>query len=84
MPRFTADHTNPMVKQLTPAIFKSLHSKQTTSGCTFSDVIRAGVDNGKSRTGCIAGDEESWTVFKALLDPVVHAYHDFDPAKHQA
>ena len=44
-------------------------------GFTIDDVIQTGVDNPGHpfimTVGCVAGDEESYEVFKDLFDPVI-------------
>uniref|UniRef100_A0A3B3HZW1 creatine kinase n=1 Tax=Oryzias latipes TaxID=8090 RepID=A0A3B3HZW1_ORYLA len=72
-------HNNHMAKVLTPAIYDRLRSKQTPSGFTLDDVIQTGVDNPGHpfimTVGCVAGDEETYEVFKELLDPVIEDRH---------
>merc|ERR1712243_288890 len=56
-----------------------LRDKQTPSGFTLDDVIQTGVDNPGHpfimTVGCVAGDEESYEVFKDLLDPIISDRH---------
>jgi len=72
-------HNNHMAKVLTPAMYERLRSKQTPSGFTLDDVIQTGVDNPGHpfimTVGCVAGDEETYEVFKELLDPVIQDRH---------
>ncbi|CAN0398240.1 creatine kinase M-type [Lampetra fluviatilis] len=72
-------HNNHMAKVLTPEIYNKLRDKQTPSGYTLDDVIQTGVDNPGHpfimTVGCVAGDEESYEVFKDLLDPVISDRH---------
>ncbi|KAG7232954.1 hypothetical protein INR49_005806 [Caranx melampygus] len=72
-------HNNHMAKVLTPAMYERLRSKQTPSGFTLDDVIQTGVDNPGHpfimTVGCVAGDEETYEVFKELLDPVIEDRH---------
>lgn len=72
-------HNNHMAKVLTPAMYERLRSKQTPSGFTLDDVIQTGVDNPGHpfimTVGCVAGDEETYEVFKDLLDPVIEDRH---------
>nr|AAD36984.1 dimeric creatine kinase [Chaetopterus variopedatus] len=72
-------HNNFMAKCLTPEIYAKLRDKTTPSGFTLDGVIQTGVDNpGHPFTmtvGCVAGDEETYEVFKDLLDPVIDARH---------
>ena len=72
-------HNNHMAKVLTKEIYGKLRSKSTPSGFTLDDVIQTGVDNPGHpfimTVGCVAGDEESYEVFKDLLDPVISDRH---------
>ncbi|XP_010218082.1 PREDICTED: creatine kinase M-type [Tinamus guttatus] len=72
-------HNNHMAKVLTPAIYQRLRDKETPSGFTLDDVIQTGVDNPGHpfimTVGCVAGDEESYEVFKELFDPVIQDRH---------
>ncbi|XP_035466310.1 creatine kinase, brain a isoform X1 [Scophthalmus maximus] len=72
-------HNNHMAKVLTPAMYEGLRSKQTPSGFTLDDVIQTGIDNPGHpfimTVGCVAGDEETYEVFKELLDPVIEDRH---------
>ncbi|XP_038641955.1 creatine kinase M-type [Scyliorhinus canicula] len=72
-------HNNHMAKALTIDIYKQLRDKETPSGFTLDDVIQTGVDNPGHpfimTVGCVAGDEESYEVFKALFDPVIQDRH---------
>uniref|UniRef100_A0A8C8TNN5 Creatine kinase M-type n=1 Tax=Peromyscus maniculatus bairdii TaxID=230844 RepID=A0A8C8TNN5_PERMB len=72
-------HNNHMAKVLTPDLYKKLRDKETPSGFTLDDVIQTGVDNPGHpfimTVGCVAGDEESYTVFKDLFDPIIQDRH---------
>uniref|UniRef100_A0AAY4B8V7 creatine kinase n=1 Tax=Denticeps clupeoides TaxID=299321 RepID=A0AAY4B8V7_9TELE len=72
-------HNNHMAKVLTPDMYAGLRDKQTPSGFTLDDVIQTGVDNPGHpfimTVGCVAGDEETYDVFKDLLDPVIEDRH---------
>ncbi|KAL0969017.1 hypothetical protein UPYG_G00221620 [Umbra pygmaea] len=72
-------HNNHMAKVLTPALYERLRSKETPSGFTLDDVIQTGVDNPGHpyimTVGIVAGDEETYEVFKELLDPVIEDRH---------
>lgn len=73
-------HNNHMAKVLTPDMYKRLRDKSTPSGFTVDDVIQTGVDNPGHpfimTVGCVAGDEESYEVFKELLDKVIEDRHN--------
>lgn len=72
-------HNNHMAKILTPTMYERLRSKQTPSGFTLDDIIQTGIDNPGHpfimTVGCVAGDEETYEVFKELLDPVIEDRH---------
>ncbi|XP_004607796.1 creatine kinase M-type [Sorex araneus] len=72
-------HNNHMAKVLTPDLYKKLRDKETPSGFTLDDVIQTGVDNPGHpfimTVGCVAGDEESYEVFKDLFDPIIQDRH---------
>uniref|UniRef100_A0A7N5KB29 Creatine kinase M-type n=1 Tax=Ailuropoda melanoleuca TaxID=9646 RepID=A0A7N5KB29_AILME len=72
-------HNNHMAKALTPELYKKLRDKETPSGFTLDDVIQTGVDNPGHpfimTVGCVAGDEESYQVFKDLFDPIIQDRH---------
>ncbi|KAM9633173.1 creatine kinase M-type isoform 1-T1 [Trichechus inunguis] len=74
-----SEHNNHMAKVLTLDVYKKLRDKETPSGFTLDDVIQTGVDNPGHpfimTVGCVAGDEESYTVFKDLFDTVIHDRH---------
>ncbi|XP_033504627.2 creatine kinase B-type [Epinephelus lanceolatus] len=74
-----SQHNNHMAKVLTPEMYASLRDKETPSGFTLDDVIQTGVDNPGHpfimTVGCVAGDEETYEVFKDLLDPVIEDRH---------
>jgi len=72
-------HNNWMAKLLTPEIYSKYRDVVTPNGCTFDQVIQTGVDNPGHpfiyTVGCVAGDEECYTVFKDFFDPVIDARH---------
>ncbi|KAK5857815.1 hypothetical protein PBY51_011035 [Eleginops maclovinus] len=72
-------HNNHMAKILTPAMYENLRTKETPSGFTLDDIIQTGIDNPGHpfimTVGCVAGDEETYEVFKELLDPVIEDRH---------
>lgn len=74
-----SQHNNHMAKALTKEIYGKLRGKSTPSGFTLDDVIQTGVDNPGHpfimTVGCVAGDEESYEVFKDLLDPIISDRH---------
>jgi len=56
-----------------------LKDKKTAGGVSLSDCIKTGIDNkghpNIKPVGMVAGDEESYTLFAALFDPVIDARH---------
>jgi len=73
-------HNNHMAHVLTLEMYKRLRSKQTPSGYTIDHAIQTGVDNPGHpfimTVGCVAGDEESYEVFKEFFDPIIEARHN--------
>ncbi|KAA8586356.1 hypothetical protein FQN60_000192 [Etheostoma spectabile] len=73
-------HNNHMAKVLTKELYGKLRDKQTPNGFTLDDVIQTGVDNPGHpfimTVGCVAGDEESYEIFKDLLDPIISDRHN--------
>ncbi|KAG7232955.1 hypothetical protein INR49_005807 [Caranx melampygus] len=61
-------HNNLMTDFLTPAMYERLRSKQTPSGFTLDDVIQPGVAL-RLECGLVAGDEETYEVFKGAAGP---------------
>nr|BAE97402.1 cytoplasmic creatine kinase [Dendronephthya gigantea] len=72
-------HNNWMAKCLTPEIYAKLRDLRTPSGFTLDGVIQTGVDNPGHpfiyTVGAVAGDEETYEVFKDLLDPIIDGRH---------
>uniref|UniRef100_A0A8C6TXA0 creatine kinase n=1 Tax=Neogobius melanostomus TaxID=47308 RepID=A0A8C6TXA0_9GOBI len=72
-------HHNHMAKVLTKDMYARLRKRVTPSGFTIDNVIQTGVDNPGHpfimTVGCVAGDEETYEVFKELLDPVIEDRH---------
>jgi len=79
-------HNNFMTDVLNakPWIYDRLKNRTTKSGVTLADCIKTGVDNpGHPHikiVGMVAGDEESYEVFKDLFDPVIDLRHGGYPA----
>uniref|UniRef100_H2ZCN9 creatine kinase n=1 Tax=Ciona savignyi TaxID=51511 RepID=H2ZCN9_CIOSA len=73
-------HNNWMSKCLTPAIYSKLKDRKTPSGYTLDNCIQTGVDNPGHpfifTVGLTAGDEECYSVFKDLLEPVISGRHN--------
>lgn len=89
MPDFSK-HNNFMTEVLSknPEIYERLKNKKTSLGVSLAKCIKTGVDNPGhpfiKTVGLVAGDEESYTLFKELFDPVIDARHGgYSPtAKH--
>jgi creatine kinase len=64
-----------MKKCLTREVYEALKDKRTDLGVTLYDVIKVGVLDKKCKLGAVAGDEASYHVFSALMDPVIEGYH---------
>lgn len=76
-PTFPDDCTSKLCKHLSKEIFETLKDKQTSNGYTFQQAIHSGVENPDSGIGVYAGDEESYTMFAPLFDPIIEDYHGF-------
>jgi len=70
-------------KYLTREVLDACKDKKTQLGATLLDVIQSGVANLDSGVGVYAPDAESYTVFKALFDPIIKDYHGFGPSQQQ-
>ncbi len=77
-PHFSDDCRSLLSRFLTRDIFDALADKTTGSGFSFQQMINSGVANLDSGIGVYAGDEESYSVFAALFDPIIGEYHGFD------
>merc|ERR1711988_155403 len=73
-------HSNVMAETLTPEMYDRLKGLKTSTGVTLAQCMKTGVDNPGhphiKTVGMTAGDEESYTVFKSLFDPVISARHN--------
>ena len=76
-PNFPDDCNSLLCKYLTPEVFEALKNKKTSNGFTLEQAINSGVENLDSGIGVYAGDQESYSVFSALFDPIIEAYHGF-------
>eukprot|EP00397_Hematodinium_sp_SG-2012_P001087 GEMP01001088.1.p1 GENE.GEMP01001088.1~~GEMP01001088.1.p1 ORF type:complete len:1365 (+),score=290.19 GEMP01001088.1:378-4472(+) len=76
-----SEHNNFMAETLraNPEIWGQLKDKKTSLGVGLAKCIKTGMDNKGhphiKTVGLVAGDEESYTVFKDLFDPVIEARH---------
>jgi len=66
-----------LAKYLTPEVFEKLKDRTTANGYTLAQAINSGVQNPDSGIGAYVGDEESYTTFKELFDPIIEEYHGF-------
>jgi len=76
-PELPKECTSLLCKYLSPEVFESLKEKKTSNGFTLEQAINSGVQNIDSGIGVYAGDEESYTTFAALFDPIIKEYHGF-------
>nr|BAD34674.1 creatine kinase, cytoplasmic [Hediste diversicolor] len=72
-------HNNWMAKVLTLDMYKKYREVVTPSGFTFDKAIQTGIDNPGHpfifTVGCVAGDEESYEVYKDFFDIVIDKRH---------
>jgi len=73
-------HNNWMAKIITEEIYNNLKDKVTKYGVTLDKCIQTGVDNPGHpfimTVGMVAGDEDSYTDFAELFDPVIDGRHN--------
>merc|ERR1719389_1449969 len=64
------------------AVYDELKGLKTSTGVTLAQCMKTGVDNPGhphiKTVGLVAGDEESYSVFKELFDPVTAARQGYD------
>jgi creatine kinase len=79
-------HSNFMAEEMvrSPEIYETLRNRKTKMGVTLAKCIKTGVDNPGNpvikTVGLVAGDEESYEMFKELFDPVIDKRHHGFPA----
>ncbi len=76
-PVFPDGCTSKLCRHLSKKIFDELQDKETSNGFTLQQAINSGVVNPDSSIGVYAGDEESYTLFAPLFDPIIEDYHGF-------
>ena len=76
-PEFTTAHKSLMAKHLTREIYDKLKDLKTSNGYTLEKAIQTGVDNPHLGVGVTAGDEECYSLFKDLFDPVIEGWHGY-------
>jgi len=68
-----------------PEVYDKLKDKKTKNGCTLAMCMKTGVDNPGhphiKTVGLVACDEECYSVFKDLFDPVTVARQGYDHTK---
>lgn len=76
---------NIMSRSLTENLYAKLRDLRTPNGFTVDDAIQTGVENSGqfSTTGCVAGDEESYKVFRDLYEKVIDNKHSFKKDQRQ-
>nr|BAS02800.1 arginine kinase 1 [Tropiometra macrodiscus] len=74
-PNFQGHHSL-LSKYLTEDMYCRLRDTETESGYTLDKAIQNGVDNSDFHLGLLAGDEETYSVFAELFDPVIEEYHN--------
>lgn len=62
-------------RHLTKEMYASLFDKKTVNGVTVDKCIQPSVDNTGRIIGLVAGDPESYEVFKPLFDAVINEKH---------
>jgi len=76
-----SNHNNHMAEILRekPDLYEKLKEKKTALGVTLAKCIKTGIDNPGhphiKTVGLVAGDEESYDMFKELIDPIIAARH---------
>ncbi|MBE9549342.1 MAG: arginine kinase [Proteobacteria bacterium] len=76
-PIFPEDCASLLSKHLSRAVFAKLKNRQTANGFSLQQAINSGIQNPDSGIGIYAGDEESYTTFAGLFDPIIAEYHGF-------
>lgn len=67
-----------MAKHLSCDVFDKLKDIKTEHNYTLADAINSGLENPDSGIGIYAGDEQSYTLFDALFNPIIQEYHGFE------
>jgi len=74
-PSFPDDCHSLLKKCLTKDVYEQLKDKKTESGFTLKGCVNSGLTNPDSGVGVYSGDEDSYSVFGALFDPLIESYH---------
>lgn len=72
-----------MRANLTPELLNELKDARTTKGYTLSNAIQGGILCPQFPVGFSCGDEESYDLFKVLLNKIIKQAHSVDPEKHR-
>lgn len=80
-PDFTAEYKSLMAKNLTREVFERLKNVVTDNGFSLEDAVNSGLQNPDSGIGVYAGDEQSYTCFAPLFDPIIQQYHGLSDNK---
>jgi len=74
------NHDNPMANTLkeNPDLWELRH-QTTSNGVTLMNCIKLGVDNPEAGVGIVAGDEESYSIFRPLFDPIIAKFQGVSP-----
>jgi len=74
------DHNSFFSENMSPELYNKLKDKKTKLGVNLGTCIKTGVDNKGhpmiKTCGIVAGDEESYELFKELFDPIISARHN--------
>jgi len=76
-PNFPKECQSLLCKYLSPEVFEELKDKKTVFAFTLDQAINSGVKNIDSGIGVYAGDEESYSLFSPLFNPIIEEYHSF-------
>src|SRR3989338_3249266 len=75
-----SNHQTLMKKYATSEVMAKLGNIKTSNGFTVFDAVRSGKENPDSSVGVYAGNEESYSLFASLFNPIIQEYHDYDVA----
>ena len=81
-PEFPKDCQSLLSQYLSRGVFDALKDKVTKNGFSLQQAINSGIVNPDSGIGVYAGDEESYSTFAALFDPIIAEYHGFAKEDH--
>ncbi len=77
-PKFHSSSCALIKKYLTPGLYEQLAFLKTGTGFTLEAAIQSGLKNPDSHIGIYAGDAHTYSLFSAILDPIIHAYHSVE------